>query len=139
VASISNQPYKNDAHIGAIVKALRDGGHLLCSNLVASSKAFVVEETFRQIGGQHLIVCADKEDAAYFGRVAVKNEARGKGIGRLLVQAMEEKAQRKGYHLIKLHSQLDKAPFYIKCGYARVDDEITPDQGYPHVWMEKRL
>ncbi|MBQ6772219.1 MAG: transcription-repair coupling factor [Bacteroidales bacterium] len=66
VASISNQPYKNDAHIDAIVKALRDGGHLLCSNLVASSKAFVVEETFRQMGGQHLIVCADKEDAAYF-------------------------------------------------------------------------
>ena len=66
VASITNQPYKNHAHIDAIVKALRDGGHLLCSNLAASSKAFVVEETFRQMGGQHLIVCADKEDAAYF-------------------------------------------------------------------------
>ena len=66
MASISNQPYKNDAHIDAIVKALRDGGHLLCSNLAASSKSFVVEETFRQMGGQHLIVCADKEDAAYF-------------------------------------------------------------------------
>ncbi len=66
MASISNQPYKNDAHIDAIVKALRDGGHLLCSNLVASSKAFVVEETFRQMGGIHFIVCADKEDAAYF-------------------------------------------------------------------------
>ena len=39
---------------------------MLCSNLAASSKAFVVEETFRQMGGQHLIVCADKEDAAYF-------------------------------------------------------------------------
>ena len=39
---------------------------MLCSNLTASAKAFVVEETFRQMGGQHLIVCADKEDAAYF-------------------------------------------------------------------------
>ena len=66
MASITNQPYKNHAHIDAIVKALRDGGHLLCSNLAASSKAFVVEETFRQMSGQHLIVCADKEDAAYF-------------------------------------------------------------------------
>ncbi|MBQ1759725.1 MAG: hypothetical protein IIZ94_08585, partial [Prevotella sp.] len=66
MASIKYQPYKADAHIDAIVKTLRDGGHLLCSNLAASSKAFVVEETFRQIGGQHLIVCADKEDAAYF-------------------------------------------------------------------------
>ena len=39
---------------------------MLCSNLAASSKAFVIEETFRQMGGQHLIVCTDKEDAAYF-------------------------------------------------------------------------
>ena len=66
MASITQQPYKNHAHIDAIVKTLREGGHLLCSNLAASSKAFVVEETFRQMGGQHLIVCADKEDAAYF-------------------------------------------------------------------------
>ncbi len=49
-----------------MLNALREGGHLLCSNLTASSKAFVVEETFRRMGGQHLIVCADKEDAAYF-------------------------------------------------------------------------
>ena len=66
MASISQHIYKNDAHIDAIVKALRDGGHLLCSNLTASSKAFVVDETFRQMGGQHIIVCSDKEDAAYF-------------------------------------------------------------------------
>ena len=66
MAILNQHLYKNHAHIGAIVKALRDGGHLLCSNLAASSKAFVVEETFRQMGGQHLIVCADKEDAAYF-------------------------------------------------------------------------
>ncbi len=66
MASISQQLYKNDAHIDAIINTLRDDGHLLCSNLTASSKAFVLEETFRRMGGQHLIVCADKEDAAYF-------------------------------------------------------------------------
>ncbi|MBQ8957805.1 MAG: transcription-repair coupling factor [Bacteroidales bacterium] len=66
MASISNPIYKNDARIDALSKALRDGGHLLCTNLTASSKAFVVEETFRRFGGQHLIICADKEDAAYF-------------------------------------------------------------------------
>jgi len=66
VACISQQLYKNDAHIDVMLNALREGGHLLCSNLAASSKAFVVEETFHRMGGQHLIVCADKEDAAYF-------------------------------------------------------------------------
>ena len=66
MANVSRKIYQADAHIDAIVNTLRDGGHLLCSNLAASSKAFVVEETFRRMGGQHLIVCADKEDAAYF-------------------------------------------------------------------------
>ena len=40
--------------------------HLLYSGLVGSAKAFAVEEHFRQNGGQHLVICASKEDAAYF-------------------------------------------------------------------------
>ena len=66
MANHFKQIYKGDAHIDAMKNALRDGGHLLCSNLMASAKAFVTEAVFHQIGGQHLIVCADKEDAAYF-------------------------------------------------------------------------
>ena len=33
---------------------------------MGSAKAFAVEEHFRQNGGQHLVICASKEDAAYF-------------------------------------------------------------------------
>ena len=33
---------------------------------MGSAKAFAVEERFREQGGQHLVVCATKEDAAYF-------------------------------------------------------------------------
>jgi transcription-repair coupling factor (superfamily II helicase) len=40
--------------------------HSIYSGLVGSAKAFAVEEHFRQNGGQHLVVCATKEDAAYF-------------------------------------------------------------------------
>ena len=40
--------------------------HILYSGLVGSAKAFAVEEHFRQNGGQHLVICASKEDAAYF-------------------------------------------------------------------------
>lgn len=39
---------------------------MLCSNLVGSSKSFMVEGVFNELGGQHLIVCSDKETAAYF-------------------------------------------------------------------------
>ena len=40
--------------------------HSIYSGLVGSAKAFAVEEHFRKHGGQHLIICASKEDAAYF-------------------------------------------------------------------------
>ena len=40
--------------------------HSVFSGLVGSAKAFAVEEQFRQNGGQHLVICASKEDAAYF-------------------------------------------------------------------------
>ena len=40
--------------------------HIVYSGLVGSAKAFAVEEHFREKGGQHLVICASKEDAAYF-------------------------------------------------------------------------
>ena len=40
--------------------------HTIYSGLVGSAKAFSVEELFREKGGQHLVICASKEDAAYF-------------------------------------------------------------------------
>ena len=40
--------------------------HIIYSGLVGSAKAFAVEELFREKGGQHLVICASKEDAAYF-------------------------------------------------------------------------
>jgi transcription-repair coupling factor (superfamily II helicase) len=40
--------------------------HIIYSGLVGSAKAFTVEEQFRKQGGQHLVICASKEDAAYF-------------------------------------------------------------------------
>ena len=40
--------------------------HIVYSGLVGSAKAFAVEEHFREKGGQHLVICSSKEDAAYF-------------------------------------------------------------------------
>ena len=43
-----------------------NNAHITYSGLVGSAKAFAVEEQFREKGGQHLVICASKEDAAYF-------------------------------------------------------------------------
>ncbi|MCR5013695.1 MAG: hypothetical protein K6A28_02850, partial [Bacteroidales bacterium] len=40
--------------------------HSIYIGLTGSSKAFAVEETFKKQGGQHLVICASKENAAYF-------------------------------------------------------------------------
>ena len=43
-----------------------DNNHIVYSGLVGSAKAFALAEHFREKGGQHLAICASKEDAAYF-------------------------------------------------------------------------
>ena len=40
--------------------------HSIYSGLAGSAKAFAVEQAFREQGGQHLVICSTKEDAAYF-------------------------------------------------------------------------
>ena len=40
--------------------------HTIISGLTGSAKAFEVMGTFQKEGGQHLVICADKEGAAYF-------------------------------------------------------------------------
>ena len=52
--------------IEALLSLSETPKHILYSGLVGSAKAFVVEADFRQNGGQHLVICASKEDAAYF-------------------------------------------------------------------------
>ncbi|MCQ2078246.1 MAG: transcription-repair coupling factor, partial [Bacteroidaceae bacterium] len=66
MANLSRKFYNDDSRIKTLINDLRDGNHLLCSNLTGSSKAFIVEEVFRQKGGQHLVICSDRETAAYF-------------------------------------------------------------------------
>ena len=66
VANAQRQIYKGDVRIEVLINGLHDGRHLLCSGLTGSSKAFIVEETARKGGGLHLIICSDKETAAYF-------------------------------------------------------------------------
>ncbi|KAI8824988.1 acyl-CoA N-acyltransferase [Fimicolochytrium jonesii] len=75
---------------------------------------------------------------AMLGRLAVLKEHRGKGLGQLLVKAVEEEAKRLGVQRIDMHAQSYKQRWYEKLGYARLEglDEFDED-GIPHVHMEK--
>ncbi|MBO7469087.1 MAG: hypothetical protein J6T81_03045, partial [Bacteroidales bacterium] len=58
--------YKDDARILQLVDYLDDKKSVFCKGIVGSAKAFAVAAAFEKLGGQHFVVCPDKESAAYF-------------------------------------------------------------------------
>jgi GNAT superfamily N-acetyltransferase len=79
-------------------------------------------------------------DAAYLKRMWVAPEARGLGMGRKLLSALEEKAQSFGHRFARLetHKALAEAQqLYRSSGYTEV--EPFNAELYAHHWFEKRL
>ena len=70
------------------------------------------------------------------GRIAVLPAYRGKGIGRLIVGALCDKAKELGAEILYIDSQQHAVPFYEKCGFFRCSVE-HPDCGEPHIYMAK--
>ncbi|MFB6082860.1 MAG: GNAT family N-acetyltransferase [Halorientalis sp.] len=71
-------------------------------------------------------------------RVAVRRERRGEGLGRELMDAVEDLARERGLNLLVLHAQTTVEGFYRDLGYETVSDEFE-EAGIPHVEMRKRL
>ena len=70
------------------------------------------------------------------GRVAVLKDYRGKGIGKLLMEAVIAQARKEGREFLKLSSQVHAVPFYAGLGFA-VQGEEYLDCEIPHIdmWM----
>jgi predicted GNAT family N-acyltransferase len=70
------------------------------------------------------------------GRVAVLQEARGKGSGReIMLCVMREGYQR--FHTLKLDAQLQVIPFYENLGFV-AEGEVFLDAGIEHRLMKRR-
>lgn len=67
----------------------------------------------------------------HIGRVAVLAEARGAGVGGLLMQAAMATAQRLGHRQVALSAQLHALAFYERLGFIAHGDEFM-DAGIPH-------
>lgn len=77
-------------------------------------------------------------DIAKIERVAVLEEARGKGIGRGMMAFIIEKTAEKGdIAKLKLGSQSHAIPFYAALGFEAVGEEYM-DAGIPHRDMVKQ-
>jgi predicted GNAT family N-acyltransferase len=71
-------------------------------------------------------------------RMAVLRSHRNQGIGRAILEAVEERARAEGFELARLHAQVRSAGFYRSLGYERVGGEFE-EAGITHVAMEKTL
>jgi predicted GNAT family N-acyltransferase len=78
------------------------------------------------------------EGHAKIERVAVLESARLLGVGRALMNAVEESARRSGMDEAVLHAQLAVIPFYEQLGY-HARGEIFEEAGIAHRAMTKRL
>ncbi|EHJ93142.1 GNAT family N-acetyltransferase [Vreelandella boliviensis] len=75
---------------------------------------------------------------AHIGRVAVLADARGTGIGVLLMQAAIEAARYAGHAQVALSAQVHALAFYERLGFVAHGDEFL-DAGIPHREMTLSL
>jgi GNAT superfamily N-acetyltransferase len=79
-------------------------------------------------------------EAAYIKRMWVAPEARGLGLGKHILQALEEQARSMGYRTVCLEtnqSLKEAQQLYRAAGYREV--EPFNDEPYAHHWFEKAL
>jgi predicted GNAT family N-acyltransferase len=75
---------------------------------------------------------------ARVGRMAVLRAERRRGIGALLLAALEAEARAAGLTAVELHAQVHAAPFYARLGYAPAGPEFE-EAGIRHVVMRRTL
>ncbi|WP_326723728.1 MULTISPECIES: GNAT family N-acetyltransferase [unclassified Streptomyces] len=72
------------------------------------------------------------------GRLAVKRETRGLGVGAAIVVGIEDAARARGLAAVDLHAQTHALGFYERLGYVAYGAEFQ-DAGIAHRAMRKAL
>ena len=75
---------------------------------------------------------------ARIGRMAVRSDLRGSGVGRAVLRALLDEARRRGLRQAVLHAQLTAAGFYQREGFEPAG-EVFEEVGIPHQEMVRDL
>lgn len=81
---------------------------------------------------------AEEKDSYVLGRLAVRKEYRGQGLGASLLSAAEEYVRKIGGKQLVLHAQCAARSFYEKFGFSAYGD-LEYEQDCPHIRMKKLL
>lgn len=100
---------------------------------VTSSAYFAAAYENGRVVGTGRLVIGNKYK---IGRIAVRREQRGKGIGSQIVSALLEKASSLGAERVYVDAQQKAVPFYEKFGFEICGKDII-DRGLPHSPMVK--
>ncbi|MDG5473019.1 GNAT family N-acetyltransferase [Jeotgalibacillus sp. ET6] len=100
-----------------------------------SSDHFVLYDQNHPIGAGRFRMI---EETGKVERICVLSSHRGSGAGVLIMQGIEEFAEKKGIGRLKLNAQSHALLFYEKLGYHITSDEFL-DAGIPHKSMEKNI
>ena len=74
----------------------------------------------------------------HIGRMAVRREARGRGIGGMILQTLLAAAKARGDASVLLHAQLHAQAFYERHGFV-VEGDVFLEAGIAHVLMRYRF
>jgi ElaA protein len=114
---------------GVTFEGDRDGRDDEALHLVAVGEDDVV-------GTCRLLV--EPSGTAKFGRLCVRDGARGKGVGAALLEAAEREARAAGARRIGMHAQTDALRLYRRAGFTEYGERFD-EEGIEHVGMEKAL
>ena len=98
----------------------------------ASLHAVACDESGAAVGTGRLL------PDGHIGRMAVRQPARGKGIGARMLEILVEAARQRGDRQVMLNAQTQAEPFYQRYGFLREGD-VFMEAGIPHIHMRREL
>jgi GNAT superfamily N-acetyltransferase len=106
---------------------------------IPQSKRFMVrvtDESGRVVGGAQMWAYWGWADVSL---VALEKDARGRGLGRRLMQAIEDQAREQGCYRMRVETFGNELGFYQRMGYRIVGQLEDYPEGYSYYWLHKDL
>lgn len=98
----------------------------------------VSEHAIAIAGGSEVVGTGHLLPDGHIGRMAVRKEWRGHGVGARLLDALVQRAIERGFAVVMLNAQTYATAFYVKAGFVAEGAEFM-DAGIPHIAMRRVL